>query len=134
MFTVTMLGMRAPSWLRDFVRWRWSSCVALIAGSLAFIAIVLLLMPTQSAVTARSATPLPKFDAPSVASPARVAFNASVAREVAPAVKPLDLPTTPVAPAVAPAPIATSLPGSGTQPDFASNIADRGDRPRAPTR
>jgi len=39
--------MRAPPLLRDFFEWRWAPCVGLTAGSLAFVVLALLLIPTR---------------------------------------------------------------------------------------
>jgi len=39
--------MRAPQLVSDFLAWRWAPCVGLTAGSLAFVALALLLIPTS---------------------------------------------------------------------------------------
>jgi len=39
--------MRAPQLVSDFFDWRWAPCVGLTAGSLAFIVLALLLIPTR---------------------------------------------------------------------------------------
>lgn len=39
--------MRVPQMLSDFFEWRWAPCVGLTAGSLAFVALALLLIPTR---------------------------------------------------------------------------------------
>jgi hypothetical protein len=39
--------MRAPPLVSDFFEWRWAPCVGLTAGSLAFVALALLLIPVQ---------------------------------------------------------------------------------------
>jgi len=39
--------MRAPQLVSDFFAWRWAPCVGLTAGSLAFVALSLLLIPTS---------------------------------------------------------------------------------------
>ena len=37
--------MQAPAWIGGFVRWRWMPSVALVSGSLAFVAIAVLVVP-----------------------------------------------------------------------------------------
>jgi hypothetical protein len=37
--------MQAPAWISGFVRWRWMPSVALVSGSLAFVAIAVLVVP-----------------------------------------------------------------------------------------
>jgi hypothetical protein len=39
--------MRVPQLVSDFVEWRWAPCVGLTAGSLTFVALALLLIPTR---------------------------------------------------------------------------------------
>jgi hypothetical protein len=39
--------MRVPPMVSEFFEWRWAPCVGLTAGSLAFVALALLLIPTQ---------------------------------------------------------------------------------------
>jgi hypothetical protein len=39
--------MRVPPLVSEFFEWRWAPCVGLTAGSLAFVALALLLIPTQ---------------------------------------------------------------------------------------
>ncbi|HYP99492.1 MAG TPA: hypothetical protein VER96_12550 [Polyangiaceae bacterium] len=39
--------MRAPQWVSEFFEWRWAPCVGLTAGSLAFVAFALILIPTH---------------------------------------------------------------------------------------
>ncbi|MET0793950.1 MAG: hypothetical protein ABW061_20690 [Polyangiaceae bacterium] len=39
--------MRVPPLVSEFFEWRWAPCVGLTAGSLAFVALSLLLIPTQ---------------------------------------------------------------------------------------
>jgi hypothetical protein len=126
-----MVGMRAPHWLRDFFRWRWAPCVALVAGSLAFIALVLLLMPAPPNFTAQSAAVRHRFDRANAGLP-QPAFNAIVAGETVATPGP----TAELAPAPVPNPAATigSHPAPASQPDFVANIADRGDRPQARAR
>jgi len=37
--------MQAPAWISEFVRWRWMPSVALVSGSLAFVAVAVLVVP-----------------------------------------------------------------------------------------
>jgi len=37
--------MQAPAWISGFVRWRWMPSVTLVSGSLAFVAIAVLVVP-----------------------------------------------------------------------------------------
>lgn len=37
--------MQAPAWVSGFVQWRWMPSVALVSGSLAFVAIAVLVVP-----------------------------------------------------------------------------------------
>jgi hypothetical protein len=37
--------MQAPVWISGFVRWRWMPSVALVSGSLAFVALAVLVVP-----------------------------------------------------------------------------------------
>ncbi|HEX3776037.1 MAG TPA: hypothetical protein VHV51_16310 [Polyangiaceae bacterium] len=39
--------MRAPQILTDFFEWRWAPCVALTAGSLAYVGLAVLFIPNQ---------------------------------------------------------------------------------------
>jgi hypothetical protein len=39
--------MRAPQIVRDFLEWRWAPCVALTVGSLTYVGLAVLLIPTQ---------------------------------------------------------------------------------------
>jgi len=39
--------MRVPQWVNDFFDWRWAPCVGLTAGSLTFVALALLLIPSH---------------------------------------------------------------------------------------
>jgi len=39
--------MRVPQIVRDFFEWRWAPCVALTVGSLAYVGLAVLLIPSQ---------------------------------------------------------------------------------------
>lgn len=39
--------MRASLWVSEFFEWRWAPCVGLTAGSLAFVVLALLVIPTR---------------------------------------------------------------------------------------
>jgi hypothetical protein len=125
-----MLGMRALDWVRDFLRWRWAPCVGLITGSLAFIALVLLLIPAPTAVATRAALTFPTFDRPRAVLPPHAAFNASLARDAVPEPAAHEQITEASAEATSTA-LVTSQTHIHVQPDFSANIADRGDRPQA---
>ncbi len=56
--------MRAPQMVNDFFEWRWAPCVGLTAGSLAFVAFALLLIPTRFDGEPRTARTLSAFDSP----------------------------------------------------------------------
>jgi hypothetical protein len=126
--------MRAPGWLRAFFGWRWAPCVALIAASLSFIALILLLMPTELGGAANRVDGSTSFvrtssvEQPSAPpEPARVAVAAALPSSEMPVVAPVNsaqLPPTSAAPP--PEPVRAQ------SWEFAANIADRGDRPHAP--
>jgi hypothetical protein len=62
--------MRAPQILRDFFEWRWAPCVALTVGSLAYVGLAVLIIPSQidgSAASANGATSLNSPPLPSTA-------------------------------------------------------------------
>lgn len=55
--------MRIPQLISDFFEWRWAPSVSLTAGSLAFVALALLLIPTElgsgpSVVAGSTLTPM----------------------------------------------------------------------------
>ena len=74
--------MRAPQLVSDFLEWRWAPCVGLTAGSLAFVALALLLIPTQfdAAPSTPSSDSLASLDRPSAPAAPRTLFGASLAR------------------------------------------------------
>lgn len=72
--------MRVPQPISDFVKWRWSPCVGLTAGSLTFVALALLLIPTQFDAAPGGSEVARSFDRPSAA-PTRSIFGASLTRE-----------------------------------------------------
>ena len=69
--------MRAPRLVSDFFDWRWAPCVGLTAGSLAFVALALLLIPTRLGGAPRADSTLSSFDSPR---PQRAIFSSSLAR------------------------------------------------------
>ena len=56
--------MRVPPIVSDFIEWRWAPCVGLTAGSLAFVALALLLIPTRFDGQPPVANVLNTFDSP----------------------------------------------------------------------
>lgn len=70
--------MRAPQIVRDFFAWRWAPCVALTAGSLVYVGLAVLLIPSQIDGGSRSSELATAFDR-STALPS-TAFGASVAQ------------------------------------------------------
>jgi hypothetical protein len=71
--------MRVPQMVSDFFEWRWAPCVGLTAGSLGFVALALLLIPTSIAGEPRVATTLSTFDSPP---PQRALYGSSLARSL----------------------------------------------------
>ncbi len=71
--------MRAPQMVNDFFEWRWAPCVGLTAGSLAFVAFALLLIPTRFDGEPRTARTLSAFDSPRTQ---RALYASSLARTV----------------------------------------------------
>jgi hypothetical protein len=63
----------------DFFEWRWAPCVGLTAGSLGFVALALLLIPTSVAVDPRAASTLTAFDS---TPPQRALYGSSLARDL----------------------------------------------------
>ena len=61
----------------EFLEWRWTPCVALIAGSLAFVGLALLVIPSQLESAPRSAS-IAGFGEPQAAP--RTLFEASLAQ------------------------------------------------------
>jgi hypothetical protein len=110
--------MRTPRWLRDFFGWRWAPCLALTAGALLFVLLALLLIPERRAETPRIANAQSVFE------------RARALPERAPPTPSVELAST-RAPAPAPAPAHSEPPAvAAVPPNFAANIADRGDRPQ----
>ncbi|HKO53666.1 MAG TPA: hypothetical protein VJV79_38420 [Polyangiaceae bacterium] len=56
--------MRVPQMVSDFFEWRWAPCAGLTAGSLAFVALALLAIPTRIGGEPRAATTLRSLDSP----------------------------------------------------------------------
>src|SRR3954465_12587448 len=70
--------MRVPQLVSDFFEWRWAPCVGLTAGSLTFVALALLLIPTHLGGEPRVVSTLSSFDSP----PQRAIFSSSLTRSV----------------------------------------------------
>jgi hypothetical protein len=70
--------MRVPQMVNDFVEWRWAPCVGLTAGSLAFVALALLLIPT-SIGEPRAVSTLQSFDS---SPPQRALYGSSLAQNL----------------------------------------------------
>ncbi len=68
--------MRAPQIVRDFLAWRWAPCVALTVGSLTYVALAVLLIPSQIDGGSRPSDLATAFDR-SAARPS-TAFGASL--------------------------------------------------------
>jgi hypothetical protein len=69
--------MRAPQWVSDFFDWRWAPCVGLTAGSLAFVALALLLIPTHFGGEPRVVSSLSAYESQQ---PQRAIFSSALAR------------------------------------------------------
>jgi len=69
--------MRVPQWLNDFFDWRWAPCVGLTAGSLAFVALALLLIPTRFGGEPRVVSSLSAYESQR---PQRAIFSSALAR------------------------------------------------------
>ena len=72
--------MRMPPIIQDFLAWRWAPCAALTAGSIAFVGLAVLLIPSQFEA-ARSAESVSVFDRP--ASGSQAIYSASLAQGAA---------------------------------------------------
>jgi len=72
--------MRAPQLVTDFFEWRWSPCIGLTAGSLAFVAFAVLLIPTRIGGEPRLVNTLSSYEN---ALPQRAIFSSSLARNSA---------------------------------------------------
>ena len=69
--------MRAPQWVSDFFDWRWAPCVGLTAGSLAFVALALLLIPTHFGGEPRVVSSLSTYESQR---PQRAIFSSALSR------------------------------------------------------
>ena len=56
--------MRVPQLVSDFFEWRWAPCVGLTAGSLSFVVLALLFIPTHFDGEPRSGATRSTFDGP----------------------------------------------------------------------
>jgi len=115
--------MRVPQPVSDFFEWRWAPCVGLTAGSLAFVALALLLIPTRVGEP-RAASTLSSFDSPP---PQRALYGSSLARRL----------TEPADPQPNDARVARSQPAAAPQSNETSPAPQRGfspilDRPEPP--
>lgn len=70
--------MRLPQLVSDFVQWRWAPCVGLTGGSLAFVALALLLIPTRFGGEPREVDRLSSYQTPAQQ---RAIFSSALARE-----------------------------------------------------
>jgi hypothetical protein len=70
--------MRAARIVRDFLEWRWAPCVALTAGSLAYVGLALLLIPNELGSGSSSADGTAIFARPTQLP--NTAFASSLAR------------------------------------------------------
>src|SRR4051794_30232392 len=59
--------MRAAKIVRDFFDWRWAPCVGLIVGSLTYVGLAVLLIPSQLDPAAPSASRPTGFEQPAAA-------------------------------------------------------------------
>ena len=80
--------MRVPPMVSDFFEWRWAPCVGLSAGSLGFVALALLLIPTRidagpAATSSDLSNASAMLDRPTTASPPRALFGAALPRDFA---------------------------------------------------
>ena len=71
--------MRVPQLMSDFLDWRWAPCVGLTAGSLAFVALALVCIPTQ--FDGAPATGAAQSFARANGTPQRALFGAALTRE-----------------------------------------------------
>src|ERR1041384_1656562 len=69
--------MRAPQLVNDFIQWRWAPCVGLTGGSLAFVALALLVIPTDLGGEPRVVSTLSSYETPR---PQRAIFSSALAR------------------------------------------------------
>ena len=120
--------MRVPPLVREFLEWRWTPCVALIAGSLAFVGLALLLIPSQLESSPRSAS-LAGFDQPPPA--ARTLFGASLAQGASLAAEHASDEARAPSPRLPPPPSPAAMPEVQQARGF-SPIIERADRPPPP--
>src|SRR5262245_33666902 len=66
--------MQPPAWISGFVHWRWMPSVALVSGSLAFVAVAVLVVPDDFGSVTGS---LPRGNR----SPSRLAENSDTTKE-----------------------------------------------------
>jgi hypothetical protein len=124
--------MRVPRLIKDFMEWRWAPCMGLIAASLAFVALAMLLIPSQFDGAAGAGRSASGFDRPNLPS---TTFGASIAQQSAPIAQRGTEDVSP--PAIRmPHTQPTAAPQNGDpvgvpQRGF-SPLVDRGDRPLPP--
>ena len=118
--------MRVPPPLTEFLAWRWMPCAALTAGSLAFVAFAVLLIPSQFDGAPSSAPSVSVFDQPSTGS--RAIYSASLAQGVAVAQHATEEPSPPHLRAQ-PVPVAQPTP---PPPRGFSPVIERADPPAPP--
>ncbi|HEY0469946.1 MAG TPA: hypothetical protein VGC79_37425 [Polyangiaceae bacterium] len=104
--------MRAPQLVNDFFEWRWAPCVGLTAGSLTFVALALLVIPTRLGGEPRVGSTLSAFDGPQ---PQRAIFSSSLTRSA----------TEPESRTADDARSARSLPRSGPHGNDETGVAPR---------
>ncbi len=120
--------------ISEFFEWRWAPCVGLTAGSLTFVALAVLIIPTQfdgssSSSTSASMSDVRTFERPvAAAAPARTLFGASLARNLTGGIAQRGAePTQPPPRAAQPAPDVVSVAQRGFSP-----IMDRPEPPAPP--
>src|SRR4051812_4746134 len=132
-----MTVMRAPPLISEFFEWRWAPCVGLTAGSLAFVALALLLIPTSfdNAASATNGSNMASETAlleRAAAAPPRALLGASLPRSFAGVGRASEQPSSPPTrrerPESSPG---TSEPAAPPARGF-SPIIDRPDPPPAP--
>lgn len=118
--------MRVPSLVSEFIEWRWAPCVGLTAGSLAFVALSLLLIPAQIESTPALAEAL-RTNRVSSAPQQRALFGASLATRTVGLAQAGPQPDRALA--------VEAVPGVGQSSDAPAQrgFSPPGDRPPAPT-
>jgi hypothetical protein len=123
--------MRVSPLVSEFFEWRWAPCVGLTAGSLAFVALALLLIPTQfdgAPASSSLASVSPAFDRPESPAPQRALFGASLARSLPGIGRNSDQASPPPRPArVEPVAVSEPAPQRGFSP-----VIDRPEPPPPP--